>query len=490
LERFENRGHALGEADINNIVQRLRAVDLLQDPKGVDMIVELSEHEIGEEIPPTPVGWAGHTDGDKQLRDLVKRLSWRDAAVWVFINTIEDIYGPSEYYDALRAAVGLAFARPVLSREQRQAIHRLCGNLVCSDVATLYRLSVEPQGQPLRSDVGNLRAVLNELENLPVRLDGLHPIVAFVEYLAKQVPEVAEQLHNWTQSIVGTRMPLVQALQAIRQSPVTVPAAAQRYCLVSLDSDRLDPDQFYISVAIQNGIDPTEPLRPPDDQTHSLAEIRRIIGRVLNDPEVNASAGLVIEFLLPMRLINLPVDEWPVSSSQIRLGIRYPVIVRSLTRLRDVIDSFSDWRAKWARARETTFDLINPAVMPVPERAQRNKNQLYARLAGSSAPVCLLLQETPDPAAEDGCDGLMAALQAGVPVLVWCHESGIGITDALRPLLDEAAPLAGLPQRILDYRRQVAASEEASKPGVPRITLLWDDADRIPDVESFLDMPA
>ena len=118
------------------------------------------------------------------------------------------------------------------------------------------------------------------------------------------------------------------------------------------------------------------------------------------------------------------------------------------------------------------------------------RNQLYARLMRSPAPVCLLMEETPDPATANGRGGLMAALQAGVPVLVWCHEPGIDITEALKPLLDESAPLAGLPQRILDYRRQVTAAGEAPEPGAPRITLLWDDASRIPDAESFLGMPA
>jgi hypothetical protein len=475
---------------MNNIVRTLRAVDLLQDPSGVDMLIGLSEQEIGEAIPEISAGWPYYDDEDSRLRNLVNRLRWRDAAVWVFIGMVEDIYGPGERYEAVRTAVALAFAEPVLSREQRQLVHRLCENVVGSDVATLYRLSVGPLVQPLRSDAGNPRAVLNELENLPIRLDGLHPIVAFVEYLAKQVPEEADQLRSWTQAIVGTRTPLVLALETIRQEPVAIPEPAQKHCLVYMDPDRLDQDQFHVSLSLRDGTAVAEPLRSPDDRTYSLPEIQRIIGRILNNPETDASTGLVIEFLLPMRLINLPVDEWPVSSSQIHLGLRYPVVVRSLTRLRDVVDSFADWRAKWARVRSSTFDLADPAVMRVPAQAQRNKNHLYARVSDSSAPICLLMDKPPDPATDGGCEGLMATLQAGVPILLWCHQSGIDITDALKPVLDQAGPLSQLPRRIFDYRRQIAASDDAPDPAIPRITLLWDDADRIPDAETILDMPS
>lgn len=489
LERFDTPDHTLDEAAMNNIVQTLRAVDLLQDPRGVEMLVGLSEQEIGEQITRPTAGWSDD-DEDSQLRDLVNRLMRRDAAMWVFVEMVKDIYGPGAQYESLRNAVGLVFAEPVLSREQRQAVHRLCEDLVCSDVAALYRLSVGPLGHALRSGAGNLSAVLNELENLPARRDGLHPVVAFVEYLAKQVPEKADQLRSWTQSIVGTRTPLLQALGKIRREPETVPDTAPRCCLVRLDCDGIDQDQFFVSLSLQDGTTIPEPLRAPDDQTYSRAEIQKIIGQVLNDPQVTASTGLVIEFVLPMLLINLPVDEWPVGYTQIKLGIRYPVVVRSLTRLCHVTDSFSDWRAKWASASAATFNLADPAVMWVPERTQQNEDQLYARIVSPPAPICLLMEKTPDPAAGDGYGGLMAALQAGVPILLWCHQPDEDIRRTLSVVLSQSAPLTQLPHRILEHRRQVARAETVPEPLIPRITLLYDDADRIPDADSPLSMPA
>jgi len=221
LMRLTGFGYTLDETEMNSIVQTLLGVDVLQDPEGLRMCVELSEQEIGETIPPSSGGWADDTDGNGHLRELVGRLMWRDAAMWVFVETVQDLYGSCLLLESIRTAVRTILAEPVLSRGERQAIHQMCADLVCSDVAALFRLSVGSLGHVLVSDRANLRAVLNELENLPARADGLHPIVAFAEYLAKeQPPEAAERLRLWTDSRVGNRTPLVQALHRIRSSRV------------------------------------------------------------------------------------------------------------------------------------------------------------------------------------------------------------------------------------------------------------------------------
>jgi hypothetical protein len=96
---------------------------VLRDPAGLKMCIELSEQEIGEEIPTAQKGLTG--SGERgALKGLIGRLRWRDAAMWVFVETIQDLYGPGEIMESIRVAVRSLFAEPVLTREQRRVVLR------------------------------------------------------------------------------------------------------------------------------------------------------------------------------------------------------------------------------------------------------------------------------------------------------------------------------------------------------------------------------
>lgn len=137
--RLTGFGYTLDETEMNGIVQTLLGADILQDPQGLRMCVELSEREIGEAIPASSGGWADDTDERGQLRELVGRLMWRDAAMWVFVETIQDLYGSCPLLESIRTAVRSILAEPILSRGERQAIHQMCADLVCSDVASAHQ---------------------------------------------------------------------------------------------------------------------------------------------------------------------------------------------------------------------------------------------------------------------------------------------------------------------------------------------------------------
>ena len=277
---------------MDGIVQTLLGIDILQDPAGLRVCVERSEQEIGEKIPPPPAGWTESSDDTTVLRELVQQLMWRDAAMWVFVDIIEDFYGRSPLVESARAAVRSMLAEPVLTREHRQAIHQLCENLISSNVATLFRASVRDSGHVLTSDERNLRAVLNELENLPVRTDGLHPIVAFIAYLAcEQQPEHAEKLRLWAESYVGSSTPLLQALHEIREQGHATAGAGPKYCVIRLDVDGLHSDRFLVSVMFQEGTAQLEPLRPPDDQTYTEEQVRALLGAALKEPRLASACA-------------------------------------------------------------------------------------------------------------------------------------------------------------------------------------------------------
>ena len=473
---------------MDGIVQTLLGIDILQDPAGLRVCVERSEQEIGEKIPPPPAGWTESSDDTTVLRELVQQLMWRDAAMWVFVDIIEDFYGRSPLVESARAAVRSMLAEPVLTREHRQAIHQLCENLISSNVATLFRASVRDSGHVLTSDERNLRAVLNELENLPVRTDGLHPIVAFIAYLAcEQQPEHAEKLRLWAESYVGSSTPLLQALHEIREQGHAAAGAGPRYCVIRLDVDGLDSDRFLVSVMFQEGTAQLEPLRPPDDQTYTEEQVRALLGAALKEPRLASAGQLAFEFFLPAPLINLAVDQWDVGYGDIKLGLQYPVVVRSPERIRHVTNSFREWRSKWRRIDTARFRSRDHAVAWITADAQRDRNRLYVKLSDEAGPVCLLLQVSPEP---DRCDALVAALRAGVPALLWCRDDHGDIRAGLGPLMDQSVPLRDLPWRIFEFRREAVSRGAASQHLARHLTLLWDDPSRIPDADSPLFMPS
>jgi hypothetical protein len=320
----------------------------------------------------------------------------------------------------------------------------------------------------------------------------LHPVVVFVECLAsEQSPEAAEPLRAWVDSCVGSRTPLIQALHAIRRKEPVLREPGPAYCVVQLDVDGIDADRFLVAVLFQEGIAPLEPLRPHDDQSYTEAEVRALIGTALNEPRLAgvSAADLTIEFFLPGLLINTPVDQWQVGLGDIVLGLQYPIVVRSLDRIRQARNANADWKAKWARISEAEMHDGGIAVMWLAEDAPQQVNRLYVNLTGPAAPVCLCLAVTPVPAK---CGALLAALRAGVPVLLWCRRPALDIRAGLSALLAQSAPsrLRGLPRRVFQFRRD-AVSDGADQDHLAyHLTLLWDDADRIPDADSPLRMPA
>lgn len=474
---------------MDSIVDALLEVDILSDPEGLRMCVELSEQEIGEAIPIT-TGLADDADEHANLWDLVGRLRWRDAAMWVFVDTVQDIFGAGEVMDSVRTAVRSLVAEPLLTRAQRQTAHRLCADATCSEVAERFRVSVGGIGYVLGADPDNLCAVLNELEDLPVRAeDGLHPIAVFVELLAgEQPPERAEHMRAWVDSCVGDRAPLVQALYEIRRKTPARHGAGPKYCIIQLDIDGVDADRFLMSVMFQENNAPLESLRPPDDRSYTETEVKNLLGAVLNEPRLASADDLTIEFFLPGLLINQPVDQWHVGLGSIALGIQYPIVVRSLDRIRHARNARNAWRSKWAKVSAIEFHDGSTAVDWLSGDPLEQPDRLFVKLTGHSAPVCLLLEATPVPGQ---CDALLAALRAGIPAVLWSRRPMVDIRAELGTLMPRTGlvRLRELPRRVFEFRRDAVAKGAGKEHLGYHLTLLWDDADRIPDTDSPLHMP-
>lgn len=461
------------------------------------MCVELSEEEIGEPILRDVVTRAD-VASSSTLLELIDQLLAREVALWVFAYTIADIYQPDPIANSLLDTVRSFLAEPVLTRGQRAELHRICRDIAGLDVPRLFRMSIDRIGYALRSDARNLCAVLNELEEFQARAaDGLHPIAVFVEYLAgDQPPESAERLRAWLGEFVGNRTPQVNALRSIRDGRPGSVEPGPWHCLVYLDADGVDTSFCYVSIQVQEGSHVAEPLRPPDDVPCTETEIRTRIGEALNSPALDGinPADVRVEFFLPTVLVNLPIDRWQVGAAGIPLGVQYQVVVRSLTRLQEIRSAHAYLHGKWPRTGTTQF-----SVPPLPtstgfpattgaicwlseQAADQDRARVFVMLTRPAGPVCVLLAERPTPG---HCQALMLALVAGIPVLLWSRHPQAVLSGGISGLLAGPPPLGlrDLPSRLLQVRGDAAARQADDSDLANNVTLVYDDADHMPDAE-------
>jgi hypothetical protein len=465
------------------------------------MCIQFSEQEIGEPIFRDQENGAGGPVDHLDLLELADHLLSRDIAMWAFADVIADIYGPGEVADAVRSAVSVHLAKPLLSREQRRDLHAICTNLVDPDVPRLFMLSIDHMGHTLRSDPANLRAVLNELEELPPRAaDQLPPIAIFVYNLASAQPaEFRERLHNWVADLLP-RKSYADALSKIRNSEPEAREASSGYCTIALDPDIIDPSLFYLSANFRSDAHFAVPLIEPDDTPYTEEEIRTRLGQGLNSSAMTSvdPEELRLEFLLPNFLINLPVDQWRIG--MITLGVQYQVVVRSTARLEEPAGTRRRWQDKWTRARRTEFfglasqpgaavGLVDAVSWLTEGAAARDPDQVYVMLIRPDGPVCLLLTQAP---ADGHYAALMVALRSGIPVLLWSRSPAADLSSGLSGLLpDDGASfgLLDLPHQVLVFRRSLAEQGAGDRDLARNLTLLYDDGDRAADPAPLFRMP-
>jgi vWA-MoxR associated protein C-terminal domain/vWA-MoxR associated protein middle region 0 len=490
-------GGVIAEPVRDRIVEAFFGIDLMRQVAGRQMCAQLVAEELGEGVPGARGRWTDRLsrrrtadDEDRgAVAELVDWLLGRDVAIWIFVETLGEIHDPCRELDDLRAAVQVAVAQPLLVREQRRELHRVCSGIVCDHVQELLGLSAPSFAGAFRAESGGVLEALNELEELPARNgESLLPLTMFVEYLAaEQQPEARDRLHEWNDSVVRPR--LRPALHVFRNelSPVYREAGpetsvvrlddqAPKCLIVRLDTDQMDHRRYLVSILFQDGRGDLMTLCPPDDDTHTEAEVRELIGKALNRPLVaETPAGrLMVEFVLRSQLINRPVDQWTVGTAPAPLGLKYPVVVRSLDRAEDMLPQHGLWRAKWARREEVELadEPSGHGFEWSPRDPGETDRQLYVRLSENSLPVCLPMMSTPDAAQ---CGNILAALDAGVPVMLWSRRPDVDLRTGLTTLLP--IRLAELPWRVLGFRREAEGDENHL---ARHLTLLWDDADRVP----------
>lgn len=322
--------------------------------------------------------------------------------------------------------------------------------------------------------------------------DGVPPALALIDGIAHRVTgSLRVELWAWLDQ-VAVQLQIVDVMARHRRRSADAarvagdsaadPAArrVQPCVVIQIVADGIDPERCVISYWIQYRAGRWRPEPGGESRTALFKEIERYVEQAVHHAERvwrHCTDPVGVEFLLPTELLHLAVESWRTELESVApspLGRDYPVVVRSLDRMR------ADFRHRvWAR-RWGAMWLDPPAHRLLWGRvddAGMDLIQWDAQLRNDPTITSVVLSTPPQH--EAGRAELELALRAGVPVILW---------DRRRPLREEtmalireltSSPPDELPDRIKQLRAvpDGSATNRQPHPG-QHLALLWDDPDR------------
>lgn len=408
-----------------------------------------------------------HPDGIRALATVVRSFH-RESRPMLELDELIECLFPDELLDPVEREQLIALLKDIEPRQLQ---------LAC-------RYAGPPSWLTAALDWTEPTTVARRLESCVGKAGAPPPLLVFVDFVAHQLDAVrsAEQ-HRWIDQ-VGARINLgVSALRGLCVSATARLDQVRRfYFIVQLQPDGIDPDTYLMSVWLQQHHSVEEPLYR-DEVPVPLPEVAARLPMLLAQAHEALGIGsgdLTLEFILPRSLIGYPIDALEIDQVfPHRLGTSYPVVVRSLDRLRN-LELHGSWRQKWRWLADNGHREEPEAIYWLLEPKTRQPGSLRATLLRDHSVVVLAMAFPPEESPILAFDELSAALYGGMPAVLWCRDDGLRprFEQELRELL-AGHGLVELPRRVLQLRQK--ADETDNQVALGRhVTLLWDDADRMP----------
>lgn len=489
---------SLNVEDQHRLVEAILRVDAMSVQRERAVHVEALERDLGHRLP--------YVHHDKEMLDvwaLVNALLTYPGAAHALVRILKTFYPNSLPVRALGDLVAELLPEPWLDRVERRELHELITSLERTEPGlshlgrfpVFYRRVIGPAWPRLDRDMRDLHEVVALLEEMPAGRDGVPPLLLFVSDLAESAGyPTAPAFRDWVRRQVAAQGLNGAVLQRGRTPELmrAEPEPSENYLIIECMPDALEEDRYLVTAWLQVGREPGSTLECGDEAL-PLSRIPELLERLLTSESSvvgRPSPDLTIEFLLPRALLDHPVEQFKINIAGLehRIGIRYPVVVRSLDRMR-FAELHHDWRHKWGWLCGHSDDA---PVCLLTRPGEYDTEELFSRLSGASAAV-LALAFPPWARAEDEPDEHWVGLVAGIPVVAWCRDGRDPAQFAreVKGLL--AADVMKLPRRTMELRRQaLSGGPDGSGPGHLglNLTLVFDDADRIPEPYVRLRPPA
>lgn len=453
-------------------------------------------------------GFSGSGVQDRETRRVVGIAVLRDKAAPV--SWMIPMHRIAESWPPLRAALALSgepspLAAPsshdpygaTFGPEAMDQLYRLLldGQVPLSGLMELRAQAAQPVHREWTGAPEDILGIVQDLRDMAQGVRPAPPLLTFVAGLSQRIPGPrGQQLAHWVRDRAGHCDPAVDPVPLLTRRPRSAgraaawtyaifqitPAAASRYYLLDVFRQRDGTPREAIA-QYQEGMRLSALEQLVVDQ---ITRMRR--ERTIGSPE------LFVEFVLPRELLSRPLDDLRIatpSGAQVRLGVVHPVAVRSLERQNapEWRDWGHNWAQKWDRMTSAAA-LSGEGVVGVIHSRSLDKavhEALFATLYADNGPVALILGFPPKvPRRRDPDAEFDAALDAGMPALVWAHAPGDGkrVIDGTLSRLPGESP-SGLPEVVLRARRGERppdSSGTALTASGLHLGLLWDPFDRLP----------
>lgn len=432
-----------------------------------------------------------HSEVRLQVVELVRACVQLTDGVRVLVDTVEHLEPGTDHVRDLRRLRDEWEAADVLIEpdwvELRPALETLHPEnlLVLFQRATRHRL---PSPPPWCDNAWHAFVNLAGHNSGP---EAVPPSMAFLSLLEDQVDEPVGRLIRLRNQRVASAQGLTGQLDRVRtalRQGDEQPRDSTAYLVIQVEP-RLDPDgpEDLYTLSSYRQWHGGEVLHSRQSGARAVHrhELEREVEQLIEEMETEWSdrtGTVVVEFVLPWELLNAEVDWWRKEISSDRptvLAMDYPVVVRSLERLRTP-HWHRYWRQRWQQLH------AQPSSSTIHRSAPSGEdyfNRLEAQLKGDTRIVCLVLSEPPAQMGGTGQQEILAALRAGLPVIIW-HRADCtseAFREAVTRLVSDTG-LAELPARTKQLRQQALLTEpEHRNDHIGRhLAVLWDDPGRRP----------
>ncbi|WP_327352587.1 VMAP-C domain-containing protein [Streptomyces sp. NBC_01304] len=383
-------------------------------------------------------------------------------------------------------------------RRELELLLGTVGRKVVPELATLFAHSAGEGFGPLPEEVHTAWEAYELLEQCNVPSDGVPRAIRFVQAVAYVVrPELGDALRNWlsrhVRAVIDEAPEALRVLSNTRMNPGgwRNPAPGSAYLVVKLHPCTDSPDHVWLTCWTSSG-DCWAP-RQRDDRRLPLSEAPAHVATLIDKEEARLrrhQGGIILEFILPMEMANLAVENWTRTSpfgegaggaTALKfappLCVEYKVITRSLERI-EALQLHRVWNERWEVLASGAGGRLHRCESGDGSR----QSLLYATLKRDPAIVLMTLGSSPD--APTGRAELELALQAGIPALIWAHQGPLH--DHERAAADHVADTGtwhGLLDQVARLRSAPAPHDDGAGDSIgSRIAVLWDDPNRLPEV--------